>query len=60
MITVTVGLITNSINILFHGGRTVDFGVVAWFELFACVLGIIVTFYLKEEKQSDELPLLLQ
>lgn len=28
MITVTVGLITNSINILFHSRRTVDFRVV--------------------------------
>ena len=40
MTSVTVGLITNSINILLHGGRLVDFGVVAWFELTACVLGI--------------------
>ena len=29
---------------------------VAWFELFACVLGIIVTFLSEEEKQSDEFP----
>ena len=58
MITVTVGLITNSINILFHGGRTVDFGVVAWFELFACVLGIIVTFYLKRKNKAMNSPLI--
>ena len=58
MITVTVGLITNSINILFHGGRTVDFGVVAWFELLACVLGIIVTFYLKRKNKAMNSPLI--
>ena len=58
MITVTVGLITNSINILFHGGRPVDFGVVAWFELFACVLGIIVTFYLKRKNKAMNSPLI--
>ncbi len=29
MTAVTVGLISNSINILFHGGRTVELGTVA-------------------------------
>ena len=51
MITVTVGLITNSINILFHGGRTVDFGVVAW--LCSWHNSDILS---EEEKQSDEFP----
>lgn len=58
MMSVTVSLIANSINILFHGGRSVDFGVVAWFELFACVLGIIVTFYLKRKNKTMNSPLI--
>lgn len=57
MMSVTVGLIANSINILFHGGRTIDFGIVAWFELFACVLGIIVTFYLKRKNRTMNSPI---
>lgn len=57
MISVTVGLITNSINILFHGGRKVDFGIIAWFELFACVLGIVVTIYLKQKNKAMNSPL---
>ena len=56
MTSVTVGLITNSINILLHGGRTVDFGVVAWFELTACVLGIAVTIYLKKKNKNIKSP----
>ena len=57
MMSVTVGLISNSINILFHGGRRIDFGIVAWFELFACVLGILVTFYLKRKNRTMNSPL---
>lgn len=57
MMSVTVGLIANSINILFHGDRTIDFGIVAWFELFACVLGIIVTFYLKRKNRTMNSPI---
>ena len=33
MSAVTIGMIANSINILFHGGHRVAFDVVAWFEL---------------------------
>ena len=58
MMTVTVGLITNSINILFHGGHKVDFGFVAWFELFACILGMIVTIYLKQKNKAMNSPLI--
>lgn len=56
MTSVTVGLIANSINILFHGGRVVDFGIVAWFELTACVLGIAVTLYLKRKNKNIKSP----
>lgn len=56
MTSVTVGLIANSINILFHGGRVVAFGIVAWFELVACVLGIAVTIYLKRKNKNIKSP----
>lgn len=58
MIAVTVGLISNSINILFHGGRRIAFDVVAWFELFACVLGIVVTLYLIYKNRGMNSPMI--
>ena len=57
MIAVTVGLITNSADILLHGGRRIAFGTVAWFELFACILGIIVTLYLRRKKKGLNSPI---
>ena len=57
MAAVTVGLISNSINILIHGGKQIDFGFVAWFELFACVLGLAVTFLLKRKNRRIHSPL---
>lgn len=57
MTAVTVGLIANSVNILLHGGRSVDFDMVAWFELFACVLGIIITLYLHRKNKSLNSPI---
>ncbi len=58
MTTVTIGLIANSIQILIHGGRTLDFGMVAWFELFACILGIFVTIYLKKKNKQISSPII--
>lgn len=46
MTAVTFGLIFNNINLMLHGGHIVSFHTVAGFELFACILGIIVTVYL--------------
>lgn len=57
MTAVTVGLIANSFNILLHGGRTVPFEMVAWFELYACVLGMIITFYLYRKNKSLNSPI---
>lgn len=57
MTAVTISLISNSINILLHGGKTVAFGFVAWFELFACVLGIAVTLLLKRKNRLIQSPL---
>lgn len=47
MTAVTIGLIANNINILLHGGHMISFNTVAYFELSACILGIIVSVYLK-------------
>ena len=52
MTAVTIGLIVNNLEIMFHGGRSVDFGTVAYFELFACVLGIFMTAFLKRKNKQ--------
>lgn len=58
MTAVTIGLITNNINILLHGGHTIAFGTVAYFELFGCVLGIFVTLCLKNKNKNLNSPLI--
>ena len=58
MLSVTVGLIFNSIRILITGGHSIDFGMVAWFELFAAVLGIAVTLYLVRKNKNMNSPLI--
>lgn len=58
MTAVTIGLIANSINILLHGGRIIAFDTIAWFELFACVLGVIVAAYLKQKNKNLNSPLI--
>lgn len=57
MTAVTVGLIANSVNILVHGGHVVSFDTVAYFELFACVLGVAVTLYLKRKNRNLNSPI---
>lgn len=57
MTAVTVGLIAGSVDIILHGGRRISFGTVAWFELFACVLGIIVTLYLRKKNKGLNSPI---
>lgn len=57
MTAVTIGLIVNNIEIMLHGGRTVSFGTVAWFELTACAIGIIVSIYLKKKNKIVNSPL---
>lgn len=51
MTAVTIGLIVNNIEIMLHGGRTVSFGTIAWFELTACAIGIAVSIYLKKKNK---------
>lgn len=58
MLSVTVGLIFNSIRTLITGGHSIDFGMVAWFELFAAVLGIAVTLYLMRKNKNMNSPLI--
>ena len=58
MSAVTIGLISNNIQFLLHGGRAVSFNTVAWFELFACVLGILVYLFLSRKNRSLNSPLI--
>lgn len=58
MTAATIGLIVNNINILFHGGRMISFEVVAYFELFACALGIAVSVYLKRKNRHLNSPII--
>lgn len=51
MTAVTIGLIINNIDIMLHGGRTVSFGTIAWFELTACLLGIAVSIFLRRKNK---------
>lgn len=59
MIAATVGLIVNSVNLLLHGGKRISFDTVAWFELFACILGVIVTIYLKHKNKGLNSPIII-
>ena len=59
MTAVTFGLIFNNINLMLHGGHIcLAFHTVAGFELFACILGIIVTVYLYYKNKQMESPLI--
>ena len=58
MTAVTFGLIFKNINLMLHGGHIVSFHTVAGFELFACILGIIVTVYLYYKNKQMESPLI--
>lgn len=58
MLSVTIGLIFNNIHILFSGGKNIQFDTVAWFECFACVLGIMVTLYLRRKNRYMNSPLI--
>ena len=57
MTAVTIGLIMNNINIALHGGHKVQFTTVAYFELFACILGAIVTMLLTRKNRLVNSPL---
>lgn len=42
MVAVTLGLVVNNIEILLHGGRNIDFVMVAYFEVFSCFFSILI------------------
>lgn len=56
MTAVTIGLIANNIDLLLHGGHIVAFQTVAYFEIFACALGVAVTLYLSRKNKSLNSP----
>ena len=58
MTAATIGLIASNINLLLHGGRSVSFHTVAYFELFACVLGIVVSIFLNRKNRYLNSPLI--
>lgn len=58
MTAVTIGLVSNNLHLLLSGGRTVAFTTAAYFELFACVLGILVTIYLSRKNRGLDSPLI--
>ena len=58
MTAVTFGLIFNNINLMLHGGHVVSFNTVAYFELFACFLGVTVTIYLYRKNRTMHSPLI--
>ena len=42
MVSVTLSLVMNNIEILFHGGRTIDFSMTAVFEVFSCLFSVLI------------------
>ena len=58
MSAVTIGMIANSINIVFHGGHRVAFDVVAWFELAGMIISIMVALYLKRKNRTLNSPII--
>lgn len=49
MVAVTIGLIATNVEIVLNGGRHISFGNIAYFELFAALLSVLVIFLLKRK-----------
>lgn len=58
MTAVTFGLIFNNIHLMLHGGHIVSFHTIAGFEMFACILSVIVTIYLRIKNKNLHSPLI--
>ena len=58
MCSVTIGLVFSNLHLILPGGRAVSFDTVAYFELFACVLGVLVTLYLERKNRALNSPLI--
>lgn len=59
LVAITVGLVVNNIQIILQGGRNVNFTLVAYFELFAAVLGILIVIWLRRMNHGLESPMVL-
>lgn len=59
MIAVTVGLIINNIQIIFHGGQHVNFSMVAYFEMSATLVSIAVIFLLRRMNSKLTSPIVI-
>ena len=57
MVTFTLGLIFNNIELVLSGGRHIPFGSIAYFELFAALLSIFVVSVLKRKNNKMSSPL---
>ena len=57
-VLVSVALIVNNVQIMFHGGRDVQFLPIAYFELFATVLGGAVMLILRRMNRLANSPIL--
>jgi cation diffusion facilitator family transporter len=57
MVAVTIGLIMNNAEIALHGGRHVAFGQIAYFELFATLLSLVILILLNRKNRALTSPL---
>ena len=56
--SVTVALVVNNIQLMFHGGRDIQFNQIAYFELFATLLSVIVIVSLRKLNHESNSPIL--
>lgn len=57
MVAVTLGLITNNVQIIVHGGRHINFSTVAYFELSATILGVFFIVILNRRNRHLTSPI---
>lgn len=58
MIAVTIGLVINNIQIMINGGNIVEYGMVAYFQLFLGIISFIVLFAMKKVNKSLDSPII--
>lgn len=56
--SVTVALVVNNVQLIFHGGRDIQFAQIAYFELFATCLSVIVIVILRRMNKDSHSPIL--
>lgn len=57
LVSITLGLVLNNIQIMLQGGRHVDFTMIIYFELFAAVISVFVTMLLKKWNRGLQSPM---